>query len=71
MHKTIVLSMLAVTTVLALRYVSTFPVEGTYLRIGETPAQALESGAPSPAPASGSNSAPERSFDAEALRHLA
>lgn len=69
MHKLIVISMLAVTTVLALRYVSTFPVQGDYAP--SRPAQLLESHKPAPVPASRTTGPMERRYDTEALKHLA
>ena len=68
-HKLIVLSMLAVTTVLALRYVSTFPAQADYAPRG--PAQILESGSPAPVPASGMDDPARRRLDAVALKHVA
>ena len=68
-HRLIVTSMLAVSTVLALLYVSNFPV--AFENGLSSPAQSLESGNPAPVPASATNGPGERRFDAEALRHLA
>lgn len=70
MHKIIVISMLAVSTVSALFYVSGFPVEGAS-RLHGAPTLMLESERPSAVPANGSASPNKPMFDAEALRHLA
>lgn len=71
LHKLIVLSMLAVTTVLALLYVSTFPSRAEDGANRAWPAQLLESGSPSPQPASGTTAPDDRRFDAQMLKHLA
>jgi len=70
MHKLIVVTMLVVSTVAALLYVSTFPVEGAR-DDGGTPELLLESEKPSAAPASGMAVPVQQRLDTEALRHLA
>ena len=70
MHRLIVASMLAVTIVLAVSYVSTFPVGGELVP-ADMPASLLESQQPSTAPAGRTNMDGQRSLDAEALRHFA
>lgn len=70
MHKLIVISMLAVTTVLAVRYVSRFPVEGEDAPGHTQPGQLLESSEPV-LPASGTSRPAERRLGSDVLRYLA